>query len=665
MEKKRKIRNIIAVVLLLAVAGGMAYLPTLLRSRKKEPDDKASYLSAAVERRTIRSTISGGGTLQQEKGTAVSVLKGVEITEYLVKNGDWVEKGQPLALVEPLSVRKTIATIQDNLDYISRQLKKNPEKIANDSILLPAPGRVKEIYAAVGDKVSDVMAEHGCLAVVSLDGLMALEIDAPRPVEQGRDLTVVLPDGRELTGRVEVAQGLHLTITLTDEGPRIGEIAEVLDENGESLGQSDLYVHSAWNVTAISGEISSVNAKAEKTLGMNGLLFNLKNVDFSQENRRLSDQRREYEEALTKLFALYDSSTLTAPAAGRVSGIDTKKVGAVRALDGQGQIVLLGGARAMPSAGDAQLMLLAGNGVPSPEKDKPSKYKNHSAAVSAINFGSVTFVVEKEPRKVKDYKDAPKIDYKKTKPDVRSDFTNIPIYALSGKKWKTITVNQLSVGDVLYFVKNKAGDLVMIVRSKQPEPEWGGGGGGGPAEEERFEMYQLTDVELMQVSPQNQMTVEVKIDELDILSVARGQTAEITVDALPGRAFSGTVTRIDPKGKNSGGNTRYTITITIDRDESMLQGMNATAILTVGQTENVLTVPAAALCQRGSRSFVYTGFDTEKRQLIDPVDVELGVSDGQTVEILSGLQEGDRVWYSYYETEALPILFSGQPTDEA
>ena len=113
------------------------------------------------------------------------------------------------------------------------------------------------------------------------------------------------------------------------------------------------------------------------------------------------------------------------------------------------------------------------------------------------------------------------------------------------------------------------------------------------------------------------------------------------------------------------GNTKYTVTIAIDRDENMLQGMNATAILTVGQTENVLTVPAAALCQRGSRSFVYTGFDTEKRQLIDPVDVELGVSDGQTVEILSGLQEGDRVWYSYYETEALPILFSGQPTDEA
>ena len=201
------------------------------------------------------------------------------------------------------------------------------------------------------------------------------------------------------------------------------------------------------------------------------------------------------------------------------------------------------------------------------------------------------------------------------------------------------------MGDVVYFVKNKSGDLVMIIRSKQPETDHGGGfgGGGGGGGEEQFTMYELDETELMQVAPQNKMTVQVKIDELDILSVAQGQTAEITVDALPGRAFEGTVTKIDPVGKNTGGNTRYTITITVDKDENMLQGMNATAILTVGQTEDVLTIPAAALDQRGSRSFVYMGFDSEKRELTDPVEVELGVSDGQKVEILSGLQEGDRI----------------------
>ena len=317
-------------------------------------------------------------------------------------------------------------------------------------------------------------------------------------------------------------------------------------------------------------------------------------------------------------------------------------------------------------------MLLAGKNedetdAPTPEKAKPSKYQNYSAMVTGITFSKISFLVEKDPRKVKDYMDSPVFETKKAMPlNIRS-FKNIPIYGLSGKKWKEIKPDDLSAGDLLYFVRNKAGDLLMIVRGKQPKPDYGGGGGGGGggAEEDNFEMYDLTETELMKVIPQNRMTVEVSIDELDILAVSQGQKAEITVDALPGRAFEGTVTKIDPVGKNSGGNTRYTVTITVNRDESMLQGMNATAILTTGATENVLTVPVAALDQRGSSSFVYTGFDSEKRELLDPVEVELGVSDGQTVEIRGGLQEGDRVWYSYYETEALPILFTGMPTDEA
>ena len=284
--------------------------------------------------------------------------------------------------------------------------------------------------------------------------------------------------------------------------------------------------------------------------------------------------------------------------------------------------------------------------------------------MTGITFSRITFLVEKDPQKVKDYKETPAFKAKKAVPLALRSFKNVPIYSLSGKKWKEIRPDDLSPGDLLYFVRNKAGDLLMIVRPKQPKPDYGGGGGGGGGEPANFEMYDLTETELMKVIPQDRMTVEVSIDELDILSVSQGQQAEITVDALPGRAFYGTVTQIDPIGKNSGGNTRYTVTITVDRDANMLQGMNATAILTTGSTENVLTVPVAALDQRGGRSYVYTGFDSEKRTLLDPVEVELGVSDGQTVEILSGLSEGDQVWYSYYESEALPILFDGANVDE-
>ena len=163
--------------------------------------------------------------------------------------------------------------------------------------------------------------------------------------------------------------------------------------------------------------------------------------------------------------------------------------------------------------------------------------------------------------------------------------------------------------------------------------------------------------ELLRVVPQDAMTVEVVVDELDITSVAVGQEAEITVDALPGRAYTGVVQQVDPNGKNNGGNTKYTVTISIPRDEKMLNGMNATAILTVGVTDEVLTLPAAALTQKGRRTLVYTGYDPAAETLLDPVEIVTGVSDGVTVEILEGLTEGQTVYYAYYESD--PFVISG------
>jgi hypothetical protein len=64
---------------------------------------------------------------------------------------------------------------------------------------------------------------------------------------------------------------------------------------------------------------------------------------------------------------------------------------------------------------------------------------------------------------------------------------------------------------------------------------------------------------------------------------------------------------------------------------------------------NVLTLPAAALSQRGNHTLVYTGRNPETGELTDPVEIEIGISDGQIVQVVSGLNEGDTVWYSYFE----------------
>ncbi len=182
MEERRKRKNWILGIVIALAALAMALLPVLLGGGQKDAEDNASILSARVTRGDIRSTISGGGTLAEETGVRITVPKGVEVTEYLVSNGEWVEKDQPVAAVDKVTVMKTIAVIQENLAYLDRQIMGLATPKTTAVLVSPMAGRVKAVYVEKGDKVADVMAEHGALMVVSLDGKMAVELETEESV---------------------------------------------------------------------------------------------------------------------------------------------------------------------------------------------------------------------------------------------------------------------------------------------------------------------------------------------------------------------------------------------------------------------------------------------------------------------------------------------------
>ncbi len=141
------------------------------------------------------------------------------------------------------------------------------------------------------------------------------------------------------------------------------------------------------------------------------------------------------------------------------------------------------------------------------------------------------------------------------------------------------------------------------------------------------------------------MVLAVNVDELDINSVATDQQAEITLDAIEGESFSGTVTKVgNSASSTSGGVAKYTVEISIPRDEKMKEGMNASAVITIEERENAVTVPVNALQERGNRVFVYTQADSEGN-LSGEQEVATGLSDGDKVEITEGLLEGDIVYY--------------------
>ena len=167
------------------------------------------------------------------------------------------------------------------------------------------------------------------------------------------------------------------------------------------------------------------------------------------------------------------------------------------------------------------------------------------------------------------------------------------------------------------------------------------GGSAAPEEEDKSDI--LDTVTIASVTAQGEVTVQISIDELDISKIYVGQQA--------------TVTNISNSGANEGGNSKFTVDVTIPKAANMIPGMTAHVAIAHTCAEAVTSIPVAALTDFESGTVVYTGYDEETDALINPVSVTTGVSDGEYVQILSGLSAGDTVYYPYYDT----LVISNRP----
>lgn len=154
------------------------------------------------------------------------------------------------------------------------------------------------------------------------------------------------------------------------------------------------------------------------------------------------------------------------------------------------------------------------------------------------------------------------------------------------------------------------------------------------------------EMTLLTVSPDRQMSVTLSIDESNILSLELGQKAEITVSSIGEDVYAGEVTEINRTATSSSGVTRYSAVITLDKADEMLAGMTASAVVRISGVDNTVIIPVDALHQTSSRAFVYTQFDEELQQYGGIREVTAGISNSSFVEITSGLEAGETVWYT-------------------
>ena len=488
-RRKKKIKTsaiVKTVVIVLLLAAILTGVILYLRNRVKTEygsRSNASIESATVESGSISTTVYGTGRLQDDDTETLEIPDGVELDEVRVAVGDSVAEGDVLASVKTASVISAMSKTQAEIDKLDSQLKDAAEEEIDDAITASVAGRVKKIYAAEGDDVSSVMIEHNAMALLSLDGSMALELQADT-LSVSDAVTVTASDGTAYAGEVEKKTGDTVTILIPDDGPVYEDSVTVTDEDGQTLGTAKLFIHDPLSVVGFAGKVDSVSVSENKKVSAGATLFKLTDTAYTANYEQLLSERETLEETLLSLVEIYRSGAVIADCTGTVKGIPGETTG-----------------------------------------------------------------------------------------DSTEESTGFTI------------------------------------------------------------------------CPDETMTISVSIDETDILSLSVGQEVDVSVTSMDDETFSGTITAIDKTGTSSNGVTQYTATVQLAKTEGMLAGMNASASITIESVDNALIIPLDALRQTSSTAYVYTSYDESTGELGGMVEVQTGISNSSYVEIVSGLSEGDTVYY--------------------
>ena len=320
-KKKRKLmRTVLTVisVILVIIVAAVAMLRREVENRFA--DAAAEVLSYEVKTGTIHTLVTGSGTLTEIDLETVDVPDGMEITDILVEAGDQVRQGEVLATVELSSVMSAMSDIQNRLTELDEQISEARDDTVDDEISAGIQGRVKVIYAQEGMDVATCMAEHGALAVLSLDNHMALDIPVG-DLRKDTPIRAVRADGTEIRAIVGSISRDTATVLVSDNGPEFGETVTVLDENGTELGKGELYIYLPVAITGYAGTIRSVNIRENHVVQPDTTAFRLKNTGFSANYDTLLRQRQELEQTLVRLLIIYRDGALLSPIDGTVSSV--------------------------------------------------------------------------------------------------------------------------------------------------------------------------------------------------------------------------------------------------------------------------------------------------------------------------------------------------------
>ena len=598
---KHKKKWLLPLLIIIIVAAAVVILFFVVK--KKAENMLASLQSGAVQEMQaapgdISNTVSGSGTLSYASSKNISIPEGIEIEKVYVSVGDTVKKGQKLASVDSASAAGALYQLNKDIDALEDEIKNLPSK-ANDKSsneYLQKVQMEKQLKNLKDDKKSLEDIYRSGLIKASCDGVIDTVNIASNTVS-GSDISANTPStGKQDLSDISSLMGMAADRTqaapiLCTAGGNSAKTPETTPASPVLITEKDL--------STLTIAAPKAGAKPQNKITEAGTYTGIINWDCQGTFEMGTTYTATVLLSAKDGYAFSSADDYGIVIAGATLSSDTPKI--------------TGGNH---TAGN-KLLIKATFQTAYDESDSNTQDPSYDDPEDELPTGEIS---EKELQEILEA-------LKKNSPNSSSSGDN-PYDA-----WKNY--NKGDISD--YSASLPSGSDLSGLESS----------GLGNASS-------VSQMTAFTIASGSKMLVSIQINELDINAVEVGQKADITMDALENKTFSGKITAI--RTASTDGAASYIAEITLKRKDGMRTGMSASASIKVAEAKDVIVIPIDALQEDGDSYFVFTGKDRENNPT-DKKSVETGISDGKNVEITSGLKEGDTIYYTQ-STNMLDEMFS-------
>ena len=662
-----------------------------------------------AEMSTVSDTIVGTGNLQYEEGSSITIPSGVVVDEIKVEENDYVSRGDVLAVVNQVSVRRAMEDIQEELDELDEEIEDSKDEADSQSVTSKTEGTVKKIYVQQGQEIADCMVENGALLLLSIDGGAAAEgtedelavtatvgtveeiyVSEGDNVYEGTALFKITNAGQSLTyqellvERQELVQSLQSLTALSKSGIIMAEAdgmiktvnisADGSAKETESGQESQAAASVAGNaeilknaVTVVgnaqtSGAIAvSTGNEQDETEGEKSLALEVVESGKSNQGLLVMETPKTGNVPQTMLCAedgSYQGQILWQPNCEKFAA-ETSYQACVTLTAGEGYLfndksisqVKAGVLSGVTVAGDGKELSFCLT-YPFTAAEKTDSSKENEDNGEKTNENKNQTGTENESSKGKTEDDE----------SLEAAADGITMGGSAGAEDGDINAGSGGTADVN---QNKAAEGNIsggVNQNKAAE---------GDISEERNQSVSLTatsassqsssqeisqssstestdfsdEVIAFTMSSSDTMILAVNVDELDINSVSEGQQAEISLDAMDDETFTGTVTKVGSSASSSNGGVAK-YTVEVEIPGDERMKEGMNASAAITIEKRENVVTIPVNALQERGTKVFVYTQTDSEgNLTGEQEVTTGLSDGSTVEITEGLSEGDKVYY--------------------